>query len=130
MGPILREGYEKPKNIEHSQVGVLHVYTNILLTIDYPTSELPQSVGEGVVTAGDEDILLAAPQKLPAIASRGCSLRFGTVGNGPDLARLAWSKSHHVFSLQDRNMERDLPHRPKTPELILGRLKEDFLNRN
>ena len=103
---------------------------HILLTIDYLLSELPPTVGEEIVVEDAEDILKAAIQELPKLSKRSSQIRYGTVGEGPDLARLAWSQACQVFSLQRHNMTKELPHRPKTPELVPGRMSDDFLNRN
>ena len=96
----------------------------------YQLSDLPHTVGEEVNLDKTDDIILATPQVLPAIAGRKSRIRYGTVGEGPDLARIAWSEAHHVFSLQRHDMRHDLPHRPKATELVFNKLSKDFLNRN
>ena len=70
------------------------------------------------------------PPKLPATSD--CQLRYGTIGEGIGLIRLALSAEHHVFPLQDTDLQKRLPKRPRTQELPSKRsqVKATFLNKN
>ena len=58
-------------------------------------------------------------------------LRHGTIGYGLDLPRLAWSSEQLIFSCQDQDLSKVLPHRPKAIETKpFHRLHTKFLSRN
>ena len=46
------------------------------------------------------EILEAVPRTIPKPAKKN-RIRFGTIGYGLDLPRLAWSQEQQLFSLQD-----------------------------
>ena len=79
----------------------------------------------------DSDILEASPKKLwpKTRTSSDRQLKFGTVGNGLDLARMAFNSKDQVCSSQDHDFSFKLPHRPHTSELkCRTRLGPHFLN--
>ena len=88
----------------------------------------------GKTTSGlDSDILEAPPKKLLAksAASSDRQLRFGSVGGGLDLGRLALNPQDQVFSSQDNDFSFQLPHRPGTHEFrCRDRLGPNFLNQH
>lgn len=78
----------------------------------------------------DSDILEAPMRTLPPLVDTR-KLRYGTIGYGLDLPRLAWSSEQLVFSCQDQDLSKILPHRPKAIETKpFHRLPKKFLSRN
>ena len=76
------------------------------------------------------EILEAAPRSLPKQA-KSKRIRFGTIGHGLDLPRLAWSQEQQLFSLQDLALHDQLPSRPPKQEgKPLGQQPKNFLKRN
>ena len=77
----------------------------------------PVKVSNG--SDGQDDILEASGKRLsmPPVEREGIcrrqKIRFGTIGAGLDLARLAWPNEHHVFSSQVCDLTEALAHRPK-----------------
>jgi hypothetical protein len=73
------------------------------------------------------DVIEAPGREVPVVG-RATKIRFGTVGSGFDLARLAWPTEEHVFSSQTSDLGDMLPNRPQVPEVgPPGRLKVGFL---
>jgi hypothetical protein len=57
-------------------------------------------------------------------------MRFGTIGNGIDIARTAWPSAQHVFSAQGNDYSRQLPGRPDATEIgPIGRNSTQLLNK-
>jgi hypothetical protein len=71
--------------------------------------------------------VIEAPSREVPVVGRVTKIRFGTVGSGFDLARLAWPTDEHVFSSQTSDLSDMLPNRPQVPEVgPPGRLKVGF----
>ena len=95
---------------------------------------MPLSYLEEPIVAQDPDILEAPHKILPpkSQTSSDRQLRYGTVGGGLDLMRLAWASEIQAFSMQDRQCQVQLEGRPQARRELKPRAncKPTVLNQN
>ena len=95
---------------------------------------MPLSYLEEPTIAQDPDILEAPHKILPpkSQTSSDRQLRYGTVGGGLDLMRLAWASEIQAFSMQDHQHQAQLGGRPKAQAELKprGRCKPTVLDQN
>ena len=63
----------------------------------------------------NEHIVEAPMRTLPPLVNQR-PIRFGTVDHGLDLMRFVWKRERQVLSMQDQDLQKILPHRPKRVE--------------
>jgi len=75
--------------------------------------------------------ILEAPPRVVGAGTRTEPIKFGTIGHGLDLPRLAWPHEQQAFSLQDMPLQGQLPNRPRRQEgKAFSAQPQDFLRRN